>query len=167
MKIPADKCLPNSLPLGFMRKSCILVLFICYAMVSFGQTHNDNDTKYYEVKRAKEDSTFSALKDTAQKHLPEFIDSVQRNGVNTQNYRFTIKTDFVEKGHHEHLWSQILAFENGYFVGIFIDAPFTIKNIKFGDSVRIAKKDVEDWEMENLKTQKQIGYFSEKIENQR
>ena len=138
-----------------------MALLVFYVTVGFGQSKTEKNTQYYAIKRAKEDSTFLALKAVAQKSMAKFIDSLQKNGVNIQDYRFSVKSDFADKNHHEHLWSQILAFENGYFVGIFIDASVTLKNIKFGDSVRIKKEDIEDWEIENLKTQTHSGYFSE------
>jgi len=108
------------------------------------------------------DSTFLALKDTAQAHLQTFIDSLKINGSNTAEYRFAVKSDFVENGHHEHMWSDILKYDSGKFKGLFIDSAFVIKNIKTGDEVSISRADIEDWFIYNKITDKTIGYYSEK-----
>ncbi|HEY9003083.1 MAG TPA: DUF2314 domain-containing protein [Mucilaginibacter sp.] len=88
----------------------------------------------------KEDQTFLRLKDTAQKHLSTFINELARHGKDYHKIRFIVKSDFVQNGSHEHMWSRIFEYKNGVFTGVFIDSAFTVKNIKMGDKVSIKKK---------------------------
>lgn len=142
-------------------KSFLIFLFTIGFTTAHSQTKESGSKIYESVSLVKDDSTFLALKDTAQAHLQTFIDSLNKYGRNTANYRFTIKSDFVEGDEHEHMWSLIFNYNNGDFKGIFIDSAFTIKNIKTGDKVIIRRESIEDWSIDNLITGKHIGYFSE------
>ncbi len=146
-----------------MKPSLLFTILILWSISSFAQqTKIENNTEYHSVDLAKGDAKFLALKDSAQKHLSQFIDSLAKHGADRNNYAFSVKTDFVEKGVHEHMWSQVFLLKNGSFEGIFIDSPFDIKNIKPGDKVSIKKDAVEDWIIENIRTGQQTGYFSDK-----
>ncbi len=136
-----------------------LLLLICTP--AFCQINTSGSGNYGSVGLPKGDSTFLALKDTAQAHLQTFIDSLNIHGPDTANYRFGIKSDFVEKGTHEHMWSLILSYNKGKFKGIFIDSAFDIKYIKTGDKVSINRVGVEDWSFYNKITGKTMGYYSE------
>lgn len=107
----------------------------------------------------KDDATFLALKDTAQKHLPQFIAALAKKEA---GLKFIIKSDFVDKGTTEHMWSQIGEYRDGKFNGIFIDSAFNVKNINPGDRVSIDKKRVEDWAIYNDNNERVAGAFSEK-----
>src|SRR5882724_9949388 len=50
------------------------------------------------------DEKFLELKDTAQKHMDEFISGFTKNSQN-QNYDFRIKSDYSHKDINEHMWS--------------------------------------------------------------
>lgn len=144
-----------------MKPALLVTILIFLALPSLAQnTKVENNTEYYSVTLSKNDAKFLALKDTAQLHLPQFIDSLAKHGADRNNYAFSVKTDFVEKGVHEHMWSQVFLFKDGRFEGVFIDSPFDIKNIKTGDKVSIKKSAVEDWLIENIRTGQQTGYFS-------
>lgn len=120
-----------------------------------------NDYKDKAVGLKKDDSIFLALKDTAQAYIRDFIDTLNVYGKDTVKYKFQIKSDYVDKGVHEHMWSQISKYKNGVFKGLFADSAIDVKNIKAGDSVSIQKKDVEDWVIYNTVDHKSMGYFSE------
>jgi uncharacterized protein YegJ (DUF2314 family) len=142
------------------------LLLCCVASVA-GQTKVENNWKYKAVGLVKDDPTFLALKDTAQKHIAVFIQGVQKNGMAITNYRFIVKSDFVENGHHEHMWSQVYMYNDHSFKGVFIDSPFKLKNIKTGDKVTIKDLEIEDWVIFDLKTEKKTGDFSAKyLDNQ-
>ena len=118
--------------------------------------------KNYTAAQLKtDDSEFLALKDTAQHHLSMFVDSLAQHGEDIQNYRFAAKSDYVEHGKHEHMWSQITGYKNGRFFGVFVDSAFVLKNIKKGDQVSIAAKDIEDWSIYNYQTRHATGDFSD------
>src|SRR5580704_14747952 len=124
-------------------------LFMIICAPAFCQIKTSGSGNYGSVGLPKGDSTFLALKDTAQAHLQTFIDSLNIHGPDTANYRFGIKSDFVEDDTHEHMWSLILNYDKGGFKGIFIDSAFDIKYIKTGDKVSIKRAGVEDWSFYN------------------
>ncbi|MFI5162326.1 MAG: DUF2314 domain-containing protein [Sphingobacteriales bacterium] len=137
-------------------------VFACVfiALNASSQTVVKNSVEYTSVELKAEDKTFLVLKDTAQKHLQEFIDGINKHGNDVNNYRFAVKSDFVQDGHHEHMWSMIRTYKNGVFKGIFIDSAFIVKNIKMGDKVTINRSKIEDWSIENIPTGKIMGQFS-------
>lgn len=146
-----------------MRKMLFLLLVVISAR-SFGQTKVEKDVKYQSVNLKKDDKEFLRLKDTAQKHIPEFLDLLKKHGADYENYRFVVKSDFVEDTDHEHMWSQIVGYSNNIFKAIFIDSPFKLKNIKNGDKIAIKKTNVEDWAV--FRNNERIaGDFSEKYLN--
>nr|WP_294949518.1 DUF2314 domain-containing protein [uncultured Mucilaginibacter sp.] len=144
-----------------MIKHLFFIAALIITINAAAQTKIENDVKYQSVSLPKDDSAFLALKDTAQKHLPEFINSLTKNGV-ASGFRFVVKSDFAEKGEHEHMWSEVYAYKDGVFKAIFVDSPFTIKNIKTGDKVTIGGMDIEDWAIFNPKDEVIAGNFSEK-----
>ncbi|WP_177183911.1 DUF2314 domain-containing protein [Mucilaginibacter sp. OK283] len=146
-----------------MRKMLFLLLVLISAQ-SFGQTKVEKDVKYQSVRLKKDDAEFLKLKDTAQKHMPEFLDMLKEHGADYNNYRFIVKSDFVEDTNHEHMWSQIVGYSNGVFRAVFIDSPFNLKKIKNGDKIAIKKTNVEDWAV--FRNNERIaGDFSEKYLN--
>lgn len=145
-------------------KHILLILLVFIVTKSFCQTKIENNVKYRSVGLHKDDATFLRLKDTAQKHLPQFLAILKEHGADYENYRCVVKSDFVEGDSHEHMWSQIVGYSNGAFKAIFIDSPFTLKNMKTGDKLIIKKENVEDWAV--FKNNKEIaGDFSEKYLN--
>jgi len=118
--------------------------------------------EYSSVSLSKEDKIFLALKDTAQKHLQVFIESVNKHGHDFRNYEFHVKSDFVQNGLHEHMWSKVYEYKDGVFKGVFIDSAFTVKNVKMGDKVMIRRGLVEDWSIHDVVSNKTTGQFSMK-----
>lgn len=146
--------------LGIM-KFHLIVLFLLICGQGFCQTNSTKSDNYSSVSLAKDDPKFLALKDTEQAHLQIFIDSLALHGLDSANYRFGVKSDFVEKDDHEHMWSDVMSYDGKDFKGFFIDSAFVIKNIKTGDKVIINPKDIEDWSIYNLLTGKTTGNYSE------
>lgn len=147
-------------------KNILLVLLMFMASGAFcQQTKVENDVEYRAVSLEADDRRFLALKDTAQKHMPEFMDNLKKHGADYPNYNFVVKSDFVDGDQHEHMWSQIVGYSNGVFKAIFIDSPFSLKNIKTGDKVSIKKGDVEDWLIYDKKNKPLAGGFSKKYLN--
>jgi len=147
-------------------KNLLFILLLFIITGAYGQqTKVENNMVYKSVPLSKNDAGFLALKRTAQKYIPQFIDSLQKHGGDPEGYRFVVKSDFVEGDTHEHMWSEVVGYSNGVFKVIFIDSPFTLKNIKLGDKISIKQADVEDWAVHNLRTKKITGEFSEKYLN--
>ncbi|MDT3402702.1 DUF2314 domain-containing protein [Mucilaginibacter terrae] len=126
------------------------------------QACNNTSTKKPDtvVGLVKEDRTFLALKDTAQSKMSQFVDSLKRHADDEKNYIFAVKSDFVDKGEHEHMWSRVFALQNGTFQGMLVDSPYVIKNIKIQDEVTVPLKDVEDWVIYDEVHHKKLGSFS-------
>jgi len=137
-----------------------LILIFLIICASACQNKSNSEKKYDVVPLPKDDSTFLALKDTAQAHLQTFIDSLNIHGKETADYRFGVKSDFIENGIHEHMWSQISRYDKGWFKGIFIDSAFDLKHIKTGDKVSVNREAVEDWSVYNKVTGKMVGNYS-------
>jgi len=146
-----------------MKKISVALFFLtAFHTVTFSQTVRKNNIEYSAVSLSKKDKIFLALKDTAQKHLRTFIDNLNKHGRDSKNYQFAVKSDFVQDGNHEHMWSRIFEYRNGFFRGIFIDSAFTVKNIKRGNKVNINKREIEDWLIHNEIDGKTAGGFSRK-----
>jgi uncharacterized protein YegJ (DUF2314 family) len=150
-----------------LMKTFITLCLLAMYLPAFCQSDIALTKNYQAIKLTKDDSTFLALKDTAQKHLNIFIDSVTEHGKDTANYRFGIKSEFVEKDKREHMWSQVSVYDKGNFKGVFIDSAFEIKKIKKGDKVNINQLDVEDWIIVNKRNGKRTGYYSEAYLNKK
>jgi uncharacterized protein YegJ (DUF2314 family) len=124
------------------------------------QTVVKNNIEYSSVELIKNDKIFLALKDTAQKHLQIFIDNLNKHGHDGKNYQFDVKSDFVQNGNHEHMWSRVYEYKNGVFKGVFIDSAFTVKSIRMGDKVTINRNKIEDWSIYDAIRDKTTGEFS-------
>ncbi|SDD59367.1 Uncharacterized conserved protein YegJ, DUF2314 family [Mucilaginibacter pineti] len=145
-------------------KNYLFILLIVAATNGFCQVKVENNVQYKTVKLKADDGVFLSLKRLAQKRMPEFVDSLKKNGADYKNFRFIVKSDFVEQGSHEHMWSRVFVYNKEVFKAIFIDSPFTIKNIKTGDKILIRKSDIEDWVIYKNEV-KVAGDFSEKYLN--
>lgn len=144
-------------------KYYIFILICAFATLEANcQAVKKNDIQYSAVELSKEDKVFLALKDTAQKHLQMFIDNLNAHGRDSKNYQFAVKSDFVQNGNHEHMWSRIYEYKNGVFKGVFIDSAFTVKNIRKGDNVNINRNKIEDWLIHDAINNKSTGGFSMK-----
>lgn len=142
-------------------KTTYLILFL----IVMAACNNHSKSKEYKiVALTKDDSTFLALKDTAQVHLLTFVNIVKLHGKD-KKYKLAVKSDFVEKGVHEHMWSRIYEYNNGVFKGEFADSAIDLKNIKFGNAVSISQDGIEDWSIYNTVTHESSGNFSDKYLN--
>jgi len=138
----------------------ILLLFTVFVIIITG-CKNNQSKNYQSVGLKNDDSTFLALKDTAQAHIQVFITALDSFAKDTAQYRFAVKSDYVDNDAHEHMWSRIYSYGKGSFKGVFIDSAYYLKNIHYGDLVYVRKENVEDWSIYNAITHKSIGDFSE------
>lgn len=123
---------------------------------------NDNkkSNTYGTAALDQNDPTILALKDTAQKKIQIFIDSLDLHGKDHKKYSFLVKSDFVDGDKHEHMWSRIYERNNDVFIGTFIDSAYEVQNIKTGDRVSISKNEIDDWSITNKSSGKTFGEFS-------
>lgn len=142
-----------------MKKSFLFALALATSLAACNNQPKKTKIAENVVGLKSDDKEFLALKDTAQHHLQEFIDSLAKHGADS-TYRFAVKSDFVEGETHKHMWSQIAVYQSNKFDGIFIDSAVWLKNIKPGARVSIPKEDIEDWIMSNNATGKRVGGFS-------
>ena len=106
------------------------------------------------------DAVLKTCKQKAQKELHYLIDFICSHEQNEELYRYAVKANFVEDDESEHMWVQVDRFENGFFVGRLANEPGTIELIKYGDPVKVLKKNVEDWILEDFVTSTKVGGFS-------
>lgn len=118
------------------------------------------ESDYGVVHLTKDDSVFLALKDTAQAHIKEFTDSLKLHVTDADNYHFIVKSDYLDGDKHEHMWSEVHAFNNNLLEGILIDSPFYLKNIKLEDKVKVKLNDVEDWVIYDKPHNRKVGDYS-------
>jgi len=138
----------------------ILTSLFIFSILATGCKDHSKSKAYGTTALSKDDSTFLVLKDSAQKKIKMFADSLDVHGMDYKNYRFLVKSDFVDGDKHEHMWSRIYKRNNDVFIGTFIDSAYDLKNIKTGDSVAIGKNDIEDWSIANQRIGKTFGEFS-------
>lgn len=107
-----------------------------------------------------DDPELARFKDTAQKKIHYLIEFMNEHRGDTTNFKYFVKSGFSEHETTEHMWSEVTAYEKGYFIGLLANDPQAIKNIKDRDSVRVRKQDVEDWRLMDYLTNTQVGGFS-------
>jgi uncharacterized protein YegJ (DUF2314 family) len=142
-----------------MKKYLILIGTAFLFIAACGNKQKNTDQEKEIVTLKTDDQEFLALKDTAQKHINVFIDSLKQHAHNP-NYEFYVKSDFVDGKQHEHMWSTIKSYNNGTFAGTLTDSVYLLKNISKDAPVSIKTQDIEDWIISDAVHEKQTGGFS-------
>jgi hypothetical protein len=93
-------------------KSCRLLIMLTAILLIACRHHHKVVTKFKSVDLEKDDLVILALKDTAQAHIHVFIDSLNTHGDESRHYVFSVKSDYVDKGTHEHMWSRIFGYSD-------------------------------------------------------
>jgi len=143
-----------------MKSYLLFVLLVAAFQACKSSSKKEGDFAIVNLKR--DDKTFLVLKDTAQKHITQFTDSLKQHGSDTANYTFIAKSDFEENGTHEHMWSRLYTINNDVLKGELIDSAFNLKRIKVYDKVEIKLKEVEDWVIYDNAHKQKLGGYSEK-----
>jgi uncharacterized protein YegJ (DUF2314 family) len=107
-----------------------------------------------------DDTALQSYQEKAQQELPYLIQFMADNEVDEKLFRYAAKTNFTEGDLSEHMWVQVKEFKDGYFIGNLVNKPATMKLIKYGDSVKVLRADVEDWILEDFLTRTKVGGFS-------
>lgn len=87
------------------------------------------------------DEAMNAAKKKARETLPRFLELVNAGTAGT----YTLKFPLTQNGETEHIWMQLLDYQDGTFVGLLANDPVNGTKYKMGDQMEVAKADVEDW----------------------
>jgi len=58
---------------------------------------------------------------------------------------YHIYTTFHQFGKSESMWLEVISFNGKEFTGILDNHPSTVKNVKYGDTLKIDKYNIDDW----------------------
>ncbi|OOQ58055.1 DUF2314 domain-containing protein [Mucilaginibacter pedocola] len=139
----------------------VCLLSIVFATTACKHAKKEEAGSIKTVMLDTDDAKFLAFKDTAQAHIGQFIDSLKPHALDS-NYRFLVKSDFVEGKKHEHMWSVVYKYNDSTFTGIFADSALDLHNIQPGAPVLIKQGEVEDWAIYDYKRNTDLGNFSDK-----
>ncbi|MES2278921.1 MAG: DUF2314 domain-containing protein [Bacteroidota bacterium] len=107
-----------------------------------------------------DDAILKTYQEQAQEGLQYLIDFMTDHEEGDELFRYAVKTNFIEGEHAEHMWVQVTQFGDDHFTGRLANEPNTIKLIKYGDTVKVHRKDIEDWILEDFLTRTKVGGFS-------
>jgi len=100
------------------------------------------DEKNIRMLNVTDTSYLNSIK-TAKENIDFFV-RVLSNKPNSR-FEFFIKSRFSENNVCEHLWFKTDSINNDFFIAVLDNVPSALKRIKYKDTVRICKNDVEDW----------------------
>jgi uncharacterized protein YegJ (DUF2314 family) len=142
-------------------KLCIFILFFATIFYSScrGQSSKSDDPIIYAE---AEDPELEKAKQGALSNLNIFIQSFNTH-ANDTILQYSLKADFIENDTHEHMWISLNKIENELYYGVLGNEPQLIKNIKYGDVVKITRSQIEDWLIVNTKTNDFEGGYSVKV----
>ena len=138
-----------------------LLILSILTLVTCSNGQNDKPSFDNMVSLSTEDENLRRFKDTAQKHIDYLIAFMNENEKRDTVFEYFVKSNFQDGTQNEHMWSFVTDFKDGYFIGTLSNDPGILKSIKEGDSVRILKKDVEDWILNDYLTGTKVGGFSQ------
>jgi len=106
------------------------------------------------------DDVVIGYKKKAQDELAYLLNFMESHEKDEELFRYAVKANFIEDDNAEHMWVQVTEFKDGFFIGRLANEPATIKLIKYGDHVKVSRKNVEDWILEDFVTNTKVGHFS-------
>jgi uncharacterized protein YegJ (DUF2314 family) len=118
------------------------------------------ERKHSIASLAANDPILQTCQEKAQEELQYLIDFMGSQEKNENLFRYAVKANFTEDDESEHMWVQATEFRDGRFIGRLANEPATIKLIKYGDDVKVLRKNVEDWILEDFVTNTKVGHFS-------
>lgn len=128
----------------------------------FKKKNTGKETEHKIVTLPADDAVLATYQEEAQDGLPYLIEFMAEHDEGDELFRYAVKTNFEENGNSEHMWVQVTKFEDGFFYGKLVNQPSTMKLVKYGDPIKIARTDVEDWVLEDFLTNTKVGSFSSK-----
>lgn len=100
----------------------------------------------------------------AQDSLKYFVDYFDRYH-GQENYAFSLKSVFADKGESEHMWSIPFSHNETEFRCVLDNEPNAITNYKSGDTITIRFVDVEDFIIVTADTTIIGNYLQTELEN--
>jgi uncharacterized protein YegJ (DUF2314 family) len=139
-----------------------LVIIVCIVIFLVRKHEPMKKSTDKIVSLSSGDTSLMRFKDTAQSQLDYLIKFMSTHDKDDTLFRYAVKSNFMENGQNEHMWVQVNEFKNDYFTGRLANEPSTIKEIKYGDVVKVYRSDVEDWMLQDFLTNTEVGGFSRK-----
>lgn len=136
----------------------VIVIFAIFFLIK-GKSKNKSTDKIASL--STDDTLLKKYKDTAQAQLDYLIKFMSEHDKDDSLFRYAVKSNFHEQGHDEHMWTQVYEFKEDYFLGTLANDPSSIKQIKYGDTVKVYRQDVEDWILQDFLTNTEVGGFSQ------
>lgn len=136
----------------------IVIVFITIFFFIKGRTKNESTDKIASL--SIDDTLLKKYKDTAQEQLDYLIKFMNEHDKDDTLFRYAVKSNFHEQGHDEHMWTQVYEFRGDYFIGTLANEPSSIKQIKYGDTVKVFRQDIEDWILQDFLANTEVGGFS-------
>lgn len=120
----------------------LLALASCKRSATAGHTpEREGEPPVIEV--ADDDAEMTKAIQDARSTVDVFVKHLQDPGPD-QTY-FSIKGQFKEGDKSEHMWLSEVSFKDGEFHGKIGNEPNSLRKIKLGDSVKVAKGEISDW----------------------
>jgi len=142
-----------------MKRLFFILLLIPFLSSCGGKS---NKTNVPVVEALANDPELEQAQKEALANLDYFLKTFETNTKDT-SFSFSLKADFIENDEHEHMWISFNKMENGQFQGYLENDPQILKNIKYGDLVKLKKEQIEDWIIFNSKDNKMEGGYSTKV----
>ena len=145
-----------------------LILFLAAGLAAFADEEESTHMAGQAVKApghpgyqqvAEEDKQMDRAVEHAQRSLGFFM-AVLRAKKDGDS-QFEIKKPFVDGDRVEHLWISAVTFDGKNFHGRINNKPLEVKNVRFGERVTVAPKDVSDWMF--LKDGKLMGGYTTRV----
>lgn len=105
------------------------------------------------------DKQFDRATERAQRELGFFMAALKAKKSGDSG--FEIKKAFVDGDNVEHLWINDVTYDGTNFHGKINNKPIDVKNVRLGQSVTVAPKDVTDWMF--IKDGKLIGGYTTRV----
>ena len=87
------------------------------------------------------DASINDARKTGRSTLPRFHELIAAGTPGT----YTVKFPLTQNGATEHIWMQLMDYQDGTFIGLLANEPVNGNQYKMGDEMKVAEADVEDW----------------------
>ena len=142
-----------------MTKTLKFLLVILIFSACMGTTQNSGDPVVYAEEN---DPELEQARQDALANLDDFLSLFEKYKTDTTK-QFSIKTDFVENGEHEHMWVSVVESDSSHFRGYLGNDPQIVSNVSYGDWISVEHKDIEDWIIYHTLNDSMQGGYSVKV----
>jgi uncharacterized protein YegJ (DUF2314 family) len=141
----------------------VILIIMCLSFYSCTvKSHSEQENFVDNIAHlSSEDKNINRFKDTAQKQIDYLISFMNSHDRNDTSFEYFAKSNFKEGDINERMWCLVKEFKDGNFTGVLANDPASLKLIKAGDKVKIPKKEVEDWILNDHLTHSKVGGFSQ------